>query len=913
MAINQQESMLQAFREKVRGYCRQIGLNLSDLAEDLGLSRGTFSRKLNNSDNNVLTTPEVKQIVRSLAQRQAITSRAEAIELLELMNLKASSFIPDEWQTAPLKNLDGSEVIPATKNQTVTTRHNLPASLNSLIGRQREIEAVSFLLAGADVRLLTLTGPGGVGKTRLAVQIAARLLPHFTDGVYFVDLASTHQTEQVVSAIARSLELREQSQSSLLVALKDQLRSRQILLVLDNFEQVIIAAPLLTELLSGNPSLKILVTSRIVLRIYGEYEFVVAGLALPNTQHPATHTELGRYDAIKLFSERARAVKASFELTPENTPFVAEICARLDGLPLAIELASARSKLFTPAAMLGQLLGVSGKRLKFLIGGARNLPERHQALRQTLDWSYKLLEPAEQLLLARLGVFVGGWSLHSATAICYDVNIANNANLTTGALLAQLTSLFDKSMLQAVTTAEGEPRFSMLETVREYALEQLEAGGGAAHTRQCHLHYYLDLALRAEPALKGAQQLEWLETLETEHDNFRAALENSLALSGELETGLSLATALTIFWYTRTYWQEANQILTTLLEQGRKQDLASSLAYAAALSSRSLILSGQGNYSQAQADGEEALRLLEHYSHSDPEVRRIASNTHQTLGQVDYRTGLYEAARPHFEATYRLRNELGDLSGAGNALNNLAILALFRGDYAQAKAFYGQNLEVYRRFGNKLYVAISLLNLGEIFYLEQDYQSATALYQEALPLYLEIGSQEKHSLVLHCMGMVAMAQGNFSQAQALFEQALTLRRKVGAKQDVAETLVRLGDLACWQADFGPANLFYHESLTTATAIGSVLDTIRALEGYVNTACAEQQFELVVELAAITDTHRRRLNLPLPMVEGKLYTQAVEQARHRLTVATFETAWQNGTTLDLTPTAAHLLVVSRRVQ
>ena len=465
-------------------------------------------------------------------------------------------------------------------------------------------------------------------------------------------------------------------------------------------------------------------------------------------------------------------------------------------------------------------------------------------------------------------------------------------------MLAQLTSLLDKSMLRFVPDNTGEPRFFMLETVREYALERLQANQEASQLQKRHLDYFLQIGLRTEERLKSAIQLEWLEFLEAEHDNLRAALENSQSLKGELETGLRLGAALGIFWHTRTYWQEATQFLTALLQQSRAQGLDTLLAYAAALSSSSLILLGQGYYKQAQVAGEEAINLLKRQPGNDPEVRRILANTHQTLGQVAYKTGAYTAARPHFEETYRLRSDLNDVSGAGNALNNIAILALFRGDYTQAREFYERNLDTYRQLGNKLYIAISLGNLGEVFYLEQDYPTALTLYHEALPLYKEIGSKEKQSLILHSMGLVELAQSNYSQAQALFEQALVIRRKVEAKQDTAETLIRLGDLACWQTNFVQATPYYREGLTIASEIGATLDIIRALEGYVNLLSAALQFTQAVELAAVAHTQRQLLNLPLPLVESRLYVQAMEQAHNGLATTTFEAAWQTGTTLTL---------------
>jgi len=588
----------------------------------------------------------------------------------------------------PLKTLD-------------THPNNLPIQPTSLIGREKEVAAVQHLLRREDVRLLTLTGPGGTGKTRLGLQVAAELSERFLDGVFFVNLAPISDPALVVPTIAQILEVKETVEQSLLELLKTSLRERQLLLLLDNFEQVVSAASDVADLLAACPKLKVIATSRAVLHVRGEQEFAVPPLAVPDPNHLPDLVALSQYEAVALFISRAQAVKPDFQVTNANAPAVAEICVRLDGLPLAIELAAARIKLLPPQALLARL----ERRLAVLTSGARDVPVRQQTLRNTIEWSYHLLDAAEQRLFRRLSVFVGGCQLSAVEAVCSALGDGDGAV----PVLDVVASLIDKSLLQQVEQVgeEGkEPRLRLLETIREYGLECLAASGEMEVTRQAHAAYYLWLAEEGEPELLGPQQAVWLQRLEGEHDNLRAALRWSLE-QGETgqsqEMALRLSAALWWFWLVRGHRSEGRAFL--------EQALAASEGVVASVRAKVLIVASQfalnqGDMDRAKALAEESLALSRQLRYTWG-----IGYSFNLLGEFASMRGNFAAARLLNEEALVLQRETGDQEQVTYSLAGLGDLASLQGEYTRGRTLLEESLAIHRELGNTRGIADLLLRL----------------------------------------------------------------------------------------------------------------------------------------------------------------------------------------------------------
>jgi predicted ATPase/class 3 adenylate cyclase/Tfp pilus assembly protein PilF len=623
--------------------------------------------------------------------------------------------------------------------------NNLPVQPTPLVGREADVAAVRALLRRGDVRVVTLSGPGGIGKTRLALQVAADLLDQFPDGVYFVSLAAVSDPALVLPTIAQTLGLGESGSCPLADTLHGYLAERAILLVLDNFEQVGAAAPQLAVLLAACGQPKLLVTSRATLRVRGEHEYPVPPLALPDPRRLPSLDVLGQYAAARLFVGLAIAARPDFELTADNAAAVATICARLDGLPLALELAASRIKLLSPEAMLPRLQS----RLGLLTGGATDLPTRQQTLRGAIAWSYDLLRLGEQVLLRRLGIFAGGCTLDAAEAVC---EAAGDQELS---VLDGIGSLVNQSLVRQSAAGDAEPRFTMLETIREYALERLRQSGEEPTVRRQHGQYFLGLAEQAERGLRGPAQPRWLERLEQESDNLRLALEWAQT-DADAATRLRLSGALWRFWWVRGHLSEGRSWLGRALASS--EDADGDL--------RASALNGAGNLALAQGDFGEAARL--------------------------------------HEASLALRRALGDEPGTATSLNNLAVVAQEQGIYDRATGLHEQALALRRTLCDQRGIASSLLNLGEMACAQGDYARAAALLDESLALHRDLGDTRRVAYSLLNLAAVHAGQGDPARAGPLYAECLGLLAELGDKRGIATGLEGLASVACKQAAFDRA-------------------------------------------------------------------------------------------------------------
>jgi len=713
--------------------------------------------------------------------------------------------------------------------------NNLPVQRTAFIGREQEAAALLQLLSRADVQLVTLTGPGGIGKTRLALQVAADAAAQFPAGICFVPLSAVTDHGLIASTIAQALGVREIGNQSPQENLKEYVSKldQPMLLLLDNFEHLVAAAPGVAQLLTTGAKLKIAVTSQAPLHVYGEHEFPVPPLALPDLKSIPQIEVLARLPAVALFVERAQAVKREFALTRENAPAVAAICARLDGLPLAIELAAARIKLLSPSAMLARL----ESRLNLLTGGARDLPTRQQTLRSTVDWSYGLLNAAEQTLLRRLSVFAGGCTLEGVEAVC---DTRGDLGLD---ILDGMASMVDKSLAQQVEQVDAETRFFTLNTIREYAIERLVASDDEAAARRAHAAYYLVLA--EEGAEDVVAHPEWLDRFEVEHDNFRLALDY-LIKTGEAEWGLRLGAALFRFWETREHLTEGRDAIARLLAMegaSARPKLRARLLFAAA------VLAGE--------------------------------------------QGDYGSARQLFEDSLETCLELNDSRGVAVALNALAVNARDRGELDQAAILFERCVAIWKDLDDPSNIARALSNLANVTKLQGDCARAASLYHECLTMFRKAGDGAGVAWTLNYQGDVAREKADLAAARSFCEQSLAAFRQLQDGWGIASALSDLASLSCDQGNDTEARRLYGESIRMFQVLGHQRGIARALECLAVNAAAQSNARKSLLLAGAAAALRQRLGAPLTLTEQPRLEKALEFARRTLGNAAGVTAWMEG--------------------
>lgn len=734
------------------------------------------------------------------------------LRLNEVILKACDTDVRKRYQTAHQLRVDLEQLRQGRRLQVSgSLSHNLPVQLTSFIGRQKEMAEVNRLLR--NTRLLTLTGTGGCGKTRLALEVAAGLLEEFPDGVWLAELAPQSDPALVPQTVASVLGIREEPRRPLLATLSDDLRPKQLLLLLDNCEHLIGACAQFAEaLLKACPHVKILATSREGLDIPGELTWTVPSLSVPGARPghdislPAS--ELAQYEAVQLFVDRAAAGQPKFALTDQTAPAVAQICCRLDGIPLAIELAAARTRALTTDQIAARL----DDRFLLLTQGKRTELPRHQTLRAVIDWSYDLLSDAERALFLRLSVFAGGWALEAAEAVCAGDGIEQ------AEVLDLLTHLVDKSLVIAEAAGKAE-RYRMLETVQRYSHDRLMGSGRMEATRNQHLKFFLGLAEQAQSELRGGQQKAWLDRLETEHDNLRAAL--AWALETEPVAGLKLAGSLSRFWEVRGYFSEVRQWLERALAQASQVPAE---ARAGALESAGFLAWRQTDHQRALGLLEECLRLNRELGNEQGVAKAL-----RMLGNVASDQGNNERAWALYEEALVLARKAGDKWNIWALLNNLGIVELQLGDYPRASALYQESLAISKELGDKLGVAYALGNLGEVAHDQRDYAKARDYYEQSLDIARGLGDKYLVGLILNNLGEVARAQGDLERAGALNTESLTIARELGNKKGIAATLEGLANVAGAQGQAGCAAKLFGAAEALREAIGVPMEPSKRAE------------------------------------------------------------------------------------
>jgi len=796
--------------------------------------------------------------IKKIEQDERRPSRQVAERLADALSVPASQREAFLEAARGLRSVDQlsfarEPMVPtlAPPNTSKSFPHNLPIQLTSFIGREREMAEVKQLLSNS--RLLTLIGPGGTGKTRLTLQIAEDLLPSFADGVWLAESASLTDASFIPQTIAGIFGLRELPNMPILNIVTDYLRAKQLLLILDNCEHLIDGCAKLSDhLLHACPQLKIIASSREALDIAGETAYRVPSLSLPDQTQVTQEAAMG-FESVQLFVERASAANPKFHLTNENASAVAQICRRLDGIPLALELAAARIKVFSTEEIVAHL----DNRFSLLTGGSRTALERHQTLRALIDWSYELLSNDERRLFHGFSVFAGGWTFEAAEAVCPDLDVLN-----------LLTQLVDKSLVMVDADAqERSKRYHLLETIRQYASERLLEAGESGQTRARHVGFFLKFAETAEPHLNGPQELKWLSHLETENDNLRAALE--WAMNNDIIIALRLATALYLFWNRHGYHAEGRRLLSEAL--ARLQKLP-------------------------PAEGEAADRRI-----------ALQARALNAFGSLGFGVGDLVGSSKIFEEAIVLSRQIGEKYTLAQALSTLAYARSFLGDAEGSYRAAEEGLALAREGGDKVLLGQALRNMASAMAMTHGDPKVTRSYaEEALQLYREAGAHGAFAMALFNMGFWATSQENYAEARSRFEACLPLLSESGDRNHVNAAYSELAHLERQQGHFAQAKPLYRETLLEWQRLGHRAAIAHELECLAMIAKAQEEDERAAKLFGAAEVLRENIHLPMTDFERVEYEREVNDLRANMDEATLTKAWSEGRALTMEQAIAFAL-------
>jgi predicted ATPase/DNA-binding CsgD family transcriptional regulator len=775
---------------------------------------------------------------------------------------------------------------------TSTHTSGLPNPLSTLIGRRQEVENALGFLRDPDVRLLTLTGPGGVGKTRLAIRIAADCSDDFADGVLFVSLAAIRDPDLVLPAIVRAAGLADRADAGAETVLTEALSNQHLLLVLDNFEQVAQAAPLLARILQQCPAIKALVTSRRPLHLVGEQRFQVPPLALPPPE--ASIAGANSAEAISLFMQRAREIRPDLVMTEQNAPVIVDICRRLDGLPLALELAAARINVLSPAALLARL----SDRLHLLVGAQQDVPERLRTIRFAIDWSYELLSAIEQTMFRRASIFAGSCSVAALEQVCGDQELAP------GEFLDHLSQLIDHSLLFHIDGIDGESRLAMLETLREYGVEQLRTRGEEAAARCAHAKCVVQMVEAGEPQLIGPGQDAWLQQLDLEHDNIRAAIEWSL-LEGNVEMALRIGSAVWRFWSTRGYLTEGRTWLTRALAKG---GTVAEPVRLAALIALAYLSEDQHDLTVAGVHFSEALNLAASIGDERATAQALGG-----LGLVAQDRGDYGEASELYDRSAQLARSLNDQRQLGVALGNLGAVAYYQGDFPRAELRWTECRTIVRAQGDAQSEAALIGNLGSLAIMRGDLAEGESLLTETLEMQRHLGNPRFIANALVNLGEIREARGDQQQAQAYYEEAVTTYRQIDERRDEALAQVRIAKLAHLQHDTPRAILMLAASFKVLFDTGDRFSAMETLEELARIAAHNNDPRMAVELIAVVGTMRRELGTPRQAEGEREMDLLLGRLRRGIGRAEYDDAWARGSAHEISDTLAVVNELSRLAQ